>query len=257
MEKVRAKKHLGQHFLTNKDVASRIADLTATAGIHQWLEIGPGTGVLTEYLLKKNIQLTAAEIDTESVQYLKRNYPELHVLEGDFLKLESFWKSDASFGVIGNFPYNISSQIVFKILEHVHQIPHWAGMFQWEVAQRLAAKPHTKAYGILSVLVQAYYTVEIAFKVKPGNFNPPPKVDSGVVDCQRLTLDLGVDKQAFFKVVKTAFNQRRKTLSNALKPFKLDKELTQSHQLFKLRAENLTVEDFLALTQLVVKHGSI
>ena len=257
MEKVRAKKHLGQHFLTNKDIASRIADLVDLNLVSNWLEIGPGTGVLTQYLLQKDIELKVAEIDTESVAYLKKHYPNLPIHEGDFLKLESLSKPSEPFGIIGNFPYNISSQIVFKILEHLHDVPHWAGMFQWEVAQRLAAKPHTKAYGILSVLVQAFYSVEIAFKVKPGSFNPPPKVDSGVVDCQRFNSELPVDKKAFFKVVKTAFNQRRKTLSNALKSFKLDKELTQSNQMFKLRAENLSVEEFIELTRLVVKHGSI
>ncbi|MCB9244936.1 MAG: 16S rRNA (adenine(1518)-N(6)/adenine(1519)-N(6))-dimethyltransferase RsmA [Flavobacteriales bacterium] len=246
---VRAKKHLGQHFLKEPGIAARIADLALGHDVENWLEIGPGTGILTQFLLERTKALRCVEIDRESEEYLHMHFPQLDVMHADFLKLELSTLYDSDFGVIGNFPYNISSQIVFKILDHRDRIPVFAGMFQLEVAQRLAAIPGTKAYGILSVLTQAYYDLKLVFKVSPGNFNPPPKVQSGVLLATRKAdWELACNEVLFADVVKTAFNQRRKTLSNALKKFNIQPNESLQDQIFKLRAEKLSVADFVALT---------
>ncbi|WP_298893987.1 16S rRNA (adenine(1518)-N(6)/adenine(1519)-N(6))-dimethyltransferase RsmA [uncultured Psychroserpens sp.] len=251
---VKAKKHLGQHFLTDESVAQDIANTLTLEGYKHVLEIGPGMGVLTKYLLDKPIKTHVIEIDTESVDYLKANYLNLanRVYEQDFLKYdltEIF--GDEPFAIIGNFPYNISTQIVFKTLEMRNQIPEFSGMFQKEVAQRICSKEGSKVYGILSVLTQAFYDTEYLFTVPPTVFNPPPKVDSGVLRLKRKeNFTLPVDEKLFFRVVKTAFQQRRKTLRNSLKTFNLSDNL-KANVIFGKRPEQLSVDSFLELTQLI------
>ena len=264
MTEVRAKKALGQHFLTDLSIAQRIADALITGGnITETLEIGPGMGVLTQYLFQRNdIDLRMVEIDTESVDYLLTHFPQANgrLIEGDFLKLKlgNFFKD--KFCIIGNFPYNISSQIFFKVLEHKEQVPQVVCMIQKEVAERIAEKPGTKTYGILSVLLQAWYDIEYLFTVGEGAFNPPPKVKSAVIRLTRNTrTSLGCDESLFKTVVKTAFNQRRKTMRNSLKPLinaKAEREGWNTDQtadftsdpVFDLRPERLSVEDFITLT---------
>ena len=251
MGKVRAKKHLGQHFLNDLNIAQKIADSLQHQEYKQVLEIGPGMGVLTQFLLQKDNEVFVIEIDTESVVYLKTHFPQLnnHIIEGDFLKLPLNEIFKEPFALIGNFPYNISSQILFKALEHKDIIPEIAGMFQKEVAERLASQPGNKNYGIISVLLQAYYDVEYLFTVNEDVFTPPPKVKSGVIRLIRKenqTLDC--DEKLFRRVVKTAFNQRRKTLRNALKSINLVDE-KKAEPYLGLRAENLSVDDFIQLTQ--------
>ncbi|MCF4100357.1 16S rRNA (adenine(1518)-N(6)/adenine(1519)-N(6))-dimethyltransferase RsmA [Gillisia sp. M10.2A] len=248
---VRAKKHLGQHFLMDENVAKNIADSLTYSGYKNVLEIGPGMGVLTKYLVKKDIDFHVIEIDSESVVYLKENYPELEgkVHEKDFLKydLKEIFQEEP-YAIIGNFPYNISTQIVFKTLENRDQIPEFSGMFQKEVAQRIAAPHGNKTYGILSVLTQAFYDVTYLFTVPPGVFNPPPKVDSGVILLKRKEdFKLPCDEALFFRVVKTAFQQRRKTLRNSLKIFQLPDELRED-VIFNQRPEQLSTEEFIDLT---------
>ena len=263
---VRAKKSLGQHFLTDLSIARQIADaLIVPSGPEKAdvLEVGPGMGVLTQYLLQRpEIALKMVEIDRESVDYLLVNFPQVNgsLIEADFLKLrlENFFKG--SFLVIGNFPYNISSQIFFRILDYKESVPEVVCMIQKEVAERIAEKPGTKTYGILSVLLQAWYDIEYLFTVGEGAFNPPPKVKSAVI---RLTRNgrtgLGCDESLFRTVVKTSFNQRRKTMRNSLKPLiaaKAEREGWSEEQyesfasdpVFALRPERLGVEDFIALT---------
>lgn len=254
---VKPKKFLGQHFLNDENIAAKIANTLTYSGYESVLEIGPGMGVLTKYLLKQNKRNTwVIEIDTESVEYLKSHYLELgnQILSEDFLKYDlslTFGKNQ--FAVIGNFPYNISSQIVFKTLALRAQIPEFSGMFQKEVAQRICEKPGSKTYGILSVLAQAFYKAEYLFTVKPTVFNPPPKVDSGVLRLTRKEMfKLDCNEQLFFKVVKQSFNQRRKTLRNSLKSFNLSDKL-KANTIFGLRPEQLTVEDFIDLTLLIEK----
>ncbi len=255
LENVRAKKHLGQHFLKDLDAAKRIVDLYKDKNSNKLvLEIGPGMGVLTQYLLKREeLDLVLVEIDTESVAYLKKNFAiaENKIVEGDFLKMNFQEKLQLSgnqkFGIIGNFPYNISSQIFFTVLDHKDQIEEIVGMVQKEVGQRIASKPGNKDYGILSVLLQAFYDIEYCFTVLPGAFNPPPKVDSGVIRLVRnYDKVLDCDFKKFKLVVKTAFNQRRKMLSNALKPI-TTKELPYANK----RAENLDYLQFVELTKLI------
>ncbi len=272
---VRAKKSLGQHFLTDLSVARQIADALivpdkpaddgsqAVPGRTDVLEVGPGMGVLTQYLLQRpELNLKMVEIDRESVDYLLVNFPQVNgsLIEADFLKLrlENFFSGD--FCVIGNFPYNISSQIFFKILDCKDSVPQVVCMIQKEVAERIAEKPGTKTYGILSVLLQAWYDIEYLFTVGEGAFNPPPKVKSAVIRLTRNSrTSLGCDESLFKTVVKTSFNQRRKTLRNSLKPLILDKaaregwsveqtEAFVSDPVFSLRPERLGVEDFIALT---------
>jgi 16S rRNA (adenine1518-N6/adenine1519-N6)-dimethyltransferase len=252
MEKVKAKKHLGQHFLKDEDVAKNIADTLQLKGYNDILEIGPGMGVLTKYLLEKPVTTYVVEIDTESVEYLNDHYPKLHgkIIAKDFLRYdinEIF--EGKQFAIIGNFPYNISTQIVFKALELRNQIPEFSGMFQKEVAQRICEKKGTKAYGILSVLVQAFYTAEYLFTVDETVFIPQPKVKSGVLRLTRKEdFSLPCSEKMFFRVVKTGFQQRRKTLRNSLKTMNLSDELRQE-KIFDLRPEQLSVADFINITQ--------
>ena len=256
MQQVRPKKFLGQHFLTDLSVAQRIAE-TISAG--RVLEIGPGMGVLTQYLLKnKDIDLTAIELDRESVAYLQEWYPELHLIEGDFLKLDlAELYPEGEFCVIGNYPYNISSQIFFKVLEYKDRIPVCSGMIQKEVAERIASKPGKKAYGILSVLLQAYYDIEYLFTVNENVFAPPPKVKSAVVRLTRnRRQELGCDEQLFKQVVKTAFNQRRKQMRNSLMPLVGKDHPLLSDPVFTKRPEQLSVEEFIQLTNLIDGKGN-
>ncbi|MBU2949900.1 16S rRNA (adenine(1518)-N(6)/adenine(1519)-N(6))-dimethyltransferase RsmA [Tamlana agarivorans] len=251
---VKAKKHLGQHFLNDETVAEKIADTLALKNYKNVLEIGPGMGVLTKYLLKKDVTTYVVEIDTESVEYLQANYLNLapRIIEKDFLKydLNEVFKGE-SFGIIGNFPYNISTQIVFKTLEMRDQIPEFSGMFQKEVAQRICSKEGSKVYGILSVLTQAFYHAEYLFTVPPNVFNPPPKVDSGVLRLTRKEdYSLPCNEKLFFRTVKTAFQQRRKTLRNSLKTFDLSDNL-KANPIFGKRPEQLNVQAFIELTQLI------
>lgn len=252
MNQVKAKKHLGQHFLTDESIAKNIADTLMLSGYETVLEIGPGMGVLTKYLLEKEIDTYVIEIDNESVDYLNSHYSKLHnkIISKDFLKYninEIF--EGKPFAIIGNFPYNISTQIVFKCLEMRHQVPEFSGMFQKEVAERICEKKGSKTYGILSVLAQAFYDVEYLFTVNEDVFNPPPKVKSGVMRMIRKeNFTLPCDEKLFFNVVKTGFNQRRKTLRNSLKSFQLSDNLKED-TIFDLRPEQLSVEQFIELTQ--------
>lgn len=248
---VKAKKHLGQHFLNDETIAMRIADSLSLEGYDKVLEIGPGMGVLTKYLLEKDCTTYVIEIDTESVTYLKVQYLHLRdrIIEEDFLKYNlNLIFNNQPFAIIGNFPYNISTQIVFKTLEMRHQIPEFAGMFQKEVAQRICSPKGSKVYGILSVLTQAFYNAEYLFTVPPHVFNPPPKVDSGVLRLTRKdNYSLPCNETLFFKVVKAAFNQRRKTLRNSLKTFNLAENL-KANSIFGMRPEQLDVQDFIEIT---------
>lgn len=251
---VKAKKHLGQHFLNDESVAQKIANTLSLQGYASVLEVGPGMGVLTKYLLKKDTTTYVIEIDTESVRYLQANYLNLapRIIEKDFLKydLNQVFKGQP-FAVIGNFPYNISSQIVFKALEMREQIPEFSGMFQKEVAQRICSKEGSKVYGILSVLTQAFYKAEYLFTVPPHVFNPPPKVDSGVLRLTRKdNFNLPCNEKLFFKTVKQAFQQRRKTIRNSLKTFHLSDNL-KANSIFGKRPEQLSVQEFIELTQLI------
>ncbi|MDC0570873.1 16S rRNA (adenine(1518)-N(6)/adenine(1519)-N(6))-dimethyltransferase RsmA [Flavobacteriaceae bacterium] len=247
---VKPKKYLGQHFLNDESIAKKIADTLTLSGYEAVLEIGPGMGVLTKYLLEKPTTTYVIEIDTESVSYLEAHYLELsnRIIQEDVLKYD-FSKTFAkkSFAIIGNFPYNISSQIVFKMLENRKQIPEFSGMFQKEVAQRICEKEGNKTYGILSVLVQAFYTAEYLFTVPPTVFNPPPKVDSGVLRLRRKqNFVLPCSDKLFFSVVKSAFQQRRKTLRNSLKGFNLSENL-KANTIFGKRPEQMSVDAFIEL----------
>lgn len=244
---VRAKKQLGQHFLKDESIARRIAESTSHLS-KQLLEIGPGMGVLTKYLIEDQAySLTAIEIDSESVVYLHEHYPTLSVIEGDFLRMDLTRQFDGPLTVIGNFPYNISSQILFKVYDNRNQVPEVVGMFQKEVAERVAARPGSKTYGILSVLLSAYYDIEYLFTVDEHVFNPPPKVKSAVIRLKRNDVEtLNCNETLFFKVVKTGFNQRRKTLRNALKPLGMSMDKVDEELLSK-RAEQLTVENYITL----------
>ena len=254
MSEVRAKKALGQHFLTDQGIARSIVDALSEDGVRDVLEVGPGMGVLTQYLLQRpDIDLKMVELDGESVAYLMRHFPGLEgkLLEADYLKLNIRKIFPGPYRVIGNFPYNISSQIFFKILEDKDLVPEVVCMIQKEVADRIAEPPGSKTYGILSVLLQAWYDVEYVLSVGPGAFNPPPKVKSAVIRLKRNSrTELGCDEKLFKQVVKTAFNQRRKTLRNALKPL-LKEGADTTDPIFELRAERLSVEDFVRLTGIV------
>lgn len=246
---VRAKKHLGQHFLKDKNIAQRIVDSLTWEDYNQVLEIGPGMGVLTKFLIEAKQNISVVEIDHESVEFLQENYPELTIYSEDFLKMElNRHFNQEPICILGNFPYNISTQIVFKIIENRNQIPEMVGMFQKEVAERICSKEGSKVYGILSVLTQAYYTTEYLFTVSEQVFTPPPKVKSGVMRMKRHTEKLEVDEKLFFNVVKLAFNQRRKTLRNALKSI-LPSGTDFEDKVFQLRAEQLSVDEFIELTK--------
>lgn len=249
---VRAKKHLGQHFLTDKNICQKIA---AQHKGHQdctkVLEIGPGMGAITEYLLQQeNQDLYVMEIDRDSIAYLNQHFPKLEgkIIEADFLKMDlKKIMGEDKFAVVGNFPYNISSQILFKCLDYRDQIPEIMGMFQKEVAMRVAEKPGTKTYGIMSVLLQAFYDIEYCFTVDEHVFNPPPKVKSGVIRCTRNERgSLPCDEKLFIRIVKMSFNQRRKTIRNSIKQLISGKEF--DHPFLTLRPERLSVEDFVELT---------
>ena len=247
---VRAKKHLGQHFLTDQNIARNIVDSLSFEGYKKVLEVGPGMGVLTKFLLEKDSEIYVAEIDQESIVYLKQHYPKLEEQHfvGDFLKINIPEVFNEELAVIGNFPYNISSQILFKIIDNFQFVPEMSGMFQKEVAERTAAKPRTKDYGILSVLVQAYYDVEYLFTVHENVFNPPPKVKSGVIRMTRNQKDGLAGNEILFKqIVKAGFGQRRKKMSNALKVLGIPENM-KSHPFLDIRAEELSVADFIAFT---------
>lgn len=248
---VRAKKALGQHFLTDQSIAKTIVSSLTEGGEKNVLEIGPGMGVLSRYLLEReDIDLKLVEIDGESVDYLLTHYPSVEgkLYNADYLKLDMRRLFEGRYRVIGNFPYNISSQIFFKILDDKERVPEVVCMIQKEVADRIAEKPGSRTYGILSVLLQAWYDIDYIIPVGSGAFCPPPKVQSAVIRLRRNTrTELGCDEKLFRQVVKTAFNQRRKTLRNALKPI-LPEGFDCSDPVFDLRAERLSVEDFIALT---------
>lgn len=242
------KKSLGQHFLIDKTVCEKIREVLLEQPIEQLVEVGPGAGALTEFIYKiPTKSYKAIELDTEKVQYLLHAYPDLSgkLINEDFL--ETAIPFEDSFVLVGNFPYNISTQIVFKVLDWKSQVPMMVGMFQKEVAERIAAKPHSKAYGILSVLAQAFYDVTYLFDVPPSAFNPPPKVDSGVIMFKRKEhFPSMASEKSFYHIVKMAFGQRRKMLRNPLKPYFTAAQLEDS--IFTKRAENLSFEDYAALT---------
>ncbi|MGV0938330.1 16S rRNA (adenine(1518)-N(6)/adenine(1519)-N(6))-dimethyltransferase RsmA [Empedobacter falsenii] len=251
--KVKAKKHLGQHFLNDENIARDIAEGLTWEGYDRVLEIGPGMGVLTKYILQAKKNIEVVEIDTESVEYLKEYYqpfyPGFKIHSEDFLKMDFSSKFDEQIAILGNFPYNISSQIIFKTLEERYTVPEVCGMFQKEVAERIASKKGTKDYGILSVLAQAYYHCEYLFTVPEHVFTPPPKVKSGVIIMKRYRTEIeGVEQKRFFQVVKAGFGQRRKTLRNSLKALGIPEDLND-HEFLNMRAEQLSVEDFIELTK--------
>ncbi|MDL2222369.1 16S rRNA (adenine(1518)-N(6)/adenine(1519)-N(6))-dimethyltransferase RsmA [Parabacteroides sp. OttesenSCG-928-N08] len=254
MRMVKPKKGLGQHFLKDMQIAERIADTMQDYKHLPLLEVGPGTGVLTRFLLDKGFDLTVVELDMESIDYLEQHFPDLdgRIINDDFLRIDlNAQRFDPPFCIIGNYPYNISSQIFFKVLDYKEQIPCCSGMIQKEVAERLAAGPGSKTYGIISVLLQAWYDIEYLFTVSEKVFDPPPKVKSAVIRMTRNErTDLGCDEKLFRAVVKTSFNQRRKTLRNSMKPL-LGKEFPHYDlPLFDLRPERLSVAEFIELTRL-------
>jgi len=256
INKVKAKKQLGQHFLNDENIAQKIANTLSYQAYDKILEIGPGMGILTKYLLEKPIETYVIEIDKESVVYLNERFPSLsnRIIAKDFLKfdLSEIFKKQ-SFAIIGNFPYNISTQIVFKVLEYRNQVVEFSGMFQREVAQRICEKKGSKTYGILSVLVQAFYKTEYLFTVSENVFTPAPKVKSGVLRLTRKeNYKLPCDEKLFFSVVKNAFNQRRKTLRNSLKLFVIP-NTEQEKKIFSLRPEQLSVDDFVEITNIIVE----
>lgn len=261
MSFVKPKKFLGQHFLTDLKIAQDIANTVDTIPNLPVFEVGPGMGVLTQYLLKKDRPIKVVDLDTESIEYLHEEFPELkgNIIEADFLKMdlkELF--NNEQFVLTGNYPYNISSQIFFKMLDNKEQIPLCTGMIQKEVAERIASKPGKKAYGIISVLIQAFYNVEYLFTVSEKVFNPPPKVKSAVIRMTRNeTRKLDCDEKLFKSVVKTTFNQRRKTLRNSIKPILgKDSEIAKL-EIFQKRPEQLSVEEFVYITNLVAKELNI
>ena len=251
---VKPKKYLGQHFLNDEMIAKKIADALTLEGYADVLEIGPGMGVLTKYILEKPITTYVIEIDPESVEYLQANFLNLapRIIQENVLKYDfSSAFGTRPFAIIGNFPYNISTQIVFKALENRDQIPEFAGMFQKEVAQRICETKGSKIYGILSVLVQAFYEADYLFTVPPSVFIPPPKVESGVLRLTRKAdYSLPCDEKLFFRVVKSAFQQRRKTLRNSLKTYNLSDNL-KANTIFDKRPEQLSVEAFIELTSAI------
>lgn len=259
IQRVKPKKALGQHFLTDLGIARRIADTLESYGNLPVLEVGPGMGVLTQFLLENGYDVKVAEIDGESVSYLRENFPGLEgrIIDGDFLKLDlnDVFADAPKINVIGNYPYNISSQIFFHVLDYRDRVECCSGMLQREVAERLAAAPGTKARGILSVLLQAWYDVEYLFTVSEHVFNPPPKVKSGVIRMTRNSVtDLGCDERLFKSVVKTAFGQRRKTLRNSLKGmFPPKSPLLETTGMLALRPEQLTVAQFIELTNIIAR----
>lgn len=257
MQQVRPKKFLGQHFLTDLKIAKDIADTVDNFSDLPIIEVGPGMGVLTQFLIEKNRDLTVVELDRESIPYLNANFPALqnHIIEADFLKLDLKTIYSDKFCVIGNYPYNISSQIFFKVLDYKNQIPMCSGMLQKEVAERIASKSGKKAYGILSVLLQAWYDIEYLFTVDETVFDPPPKVKSAVIKLTRNDrMAMNCDEKLFKVVVKTGFNQRRKTLRNSIKPLLGKDSEAFLLPIFDKRPEQLSVTEFEELTNIVEKY---
>lgn len=260
---MKAKKSYGQHFLKDEHAAQRIAtSLQLRPTYSKLLEVGPGMGMLTKYLLayadEHQPEVWVSEADRDMVTYVREHFPQLagHIIEGDFLQadLRPYFGQEEQFALIGNFPYNISSQILFRMLDFKRQIPEMVGMFQLEVAERIAAAPNSKTYGVISVLLQAFYTAKVLFQVKPTAFNPPPKVQSAVIRMERkASLDLGCDEKLFRAIVKVSFGQRRKMLRNTLATF-LPKDLLAADDSFTRRPENLSVADFVALTRRVQEY---
>ena len=256
MRNVKPKKFLGQHFLNDENIATKVVDSLSLSNYLNVLEIGPGTGVLTKYLIKKNINLKLVEIDNESVEFLKTHLSidPLIILQHDFLKLDLSNIFTENFAIIGNFPYNISTQIIFKVLENKNNIPELIGMFQKEVAERICEKKGSKKYGILSVLTQTYYDTKYLFSVPASVFTPPPKVISAVIRLVRKEqININYNEKLFFKVVKLSFQQRRKTLRNSLKSFNLS-DILREDAIFDLRPEQLSVRDFIYITDLIDKN---
>jgi 16S rRNA (adenine1518-N6/adenine1519-N6)-dimethyltransferase len=250
MMDVKPKKHLGQHFLIDEKISERISNAISKSNKINLLEIGPGTGALTKFLLHENIDLISYELDDESITYLKNTFPTLVVYNEDILKTDWTKIFKGNYSVTGNFPYNISSQILFKIYENRTIIDQMVGMFQKEVAERVCSGPGTKKYGILSVLIQAYYDVEYLFTVNEEVFNPPPKVKSGVIKITRNNIiKLDCDEKLFFRVVKAIFNQRRKMARNSLKSLLGDKKI--DHVLLTKRPEELSIENFTEITKMI------
>ena len=250
MMDVKPKKYLGQHFLIDEKISEQISNAISKSKKINLLEIGPGTGALTKFLLHENIDLISYELDIESITYLKNTFPTLIVYNEDILKTDWTKIFKGNYSVTGNFPYNISSQILFKIYENRTIIDEMVGMFQKEVAERVCSGPGTKKYGILSVLIQAYYDVEYLFTVKEEVFNPPPKVKSGVIKITRNNIiKLDCDEKLFFRVVKAIFNQRRKMARNSLKSLLGDIKI--DHVLLTKRPEELSIENFIEITKMI------
>lgn len=251
MSEVRAKKHLGQHFLTDRNIAKKIVQTLQAEGYSNVLEIGPGTGMLTGFLIERNFEnFKVIEIDKEASDYIDNTYSNLEVINGDFLRLDLDSCFNGKMGIIGNFPYNISSQIFFRVLEYRDKVCELAGMLQKEVADRIVSGPGSKVYGILSVLLQAYYKVEYLFNVPAGVFRPPPKVKSAVIRLTRKeNKPVNYNEKLFFSVVKITFNQRRKTIRNSLKPLVYSPDV--GDKLLEKRPEQLGVDEFIELTKLV------
>lgn len=252
---MKAKKHYGQHFLTNKDTAQRIANALGDMSDQKVLEIGPGMGILTQFLRNASGQFKVVEIDKEAAELIASTWPDQDIILRDFLKLDLEEVYRSPFHIIGNFPYNISSQIVFKILERSDLVLSWVGMFQLEMGERLYSEPHSKKYGILSVLMPFYYKVSKVMILPPGAFNPPPKVKSIVLKAEPSGYQMKCREKMLFRVVKTAFNQRRKVLSNSLSSI-LPKEVLNTSHFANLRPENLTYTDFEELTLFIESHVS-
>lgn len=258
MNKVHPKRNLGQHFLKDKAIARRISDSLTGDGYNSVLEIGPGMGVLTDFIMERGFSdFRVIEIDNESVHYLKNNYPGFeNIITGDFLTFDIDKYFNNKVAIIGNFPYNISSQIFFKVLKHREKVVEVCGMLQKEVAQRICATPGSKTYGILSVFVQAFYSAEYLFSVSNKVFSPPPKVLSGVIRLKRNeTVKLDCDEALFFRVVKSCFNQRRKTLRNSVKSA-FDLKADDYHS-YHLRPEQLSVDQFVELTNWIEKNKRV
>lgn len=259
--RVKAKKSLGQHFLQDLDIAQKIADTISADNLPEqakkWgdlpvVEVGPGMGVLSQFLIKSGREVKAVELDPESVEFLKKVFPDLTVVEADFLKMDLDTLFTGEIALIGNYPYNISSQIFFKVLENKEKVPVVAGMLQKEVAERICSGPGSKVYGILSVLLQAWYDCEYLFDVPPGVFSPPPKVMSGVIRLTRNSREtLGCDEKLFKNIIKTSFGQRRKTLRNSLAGLIPPGSPVLADPILSQRPERLSVEEFISLTKAV------
>jgi len=251
---MRAKKSFGQHFLTQESIAERLAESLQTSGADAILEVGPGKGILTKYLLRQTLPVYAVELDRDLIPFLQKEFSSasLHLVQGDILhvRIDEVLGPDSPFVVAGNFPYNISSQIVFLCIQHRHRVPFMAGMFQKEMASRICSPPGSKEFGVISVLVQAYYHPHLLFAVKPGSFSPPPKVQSSVISLTRFRTEIeGVSFQQLRRVVKMGFSQRRKKLRNTLGGI-IPEDVLRQEGVVDLRPEQLTVDQFISLAKL-------